>query len=51
MLHAHLSRIIAARDQDVLYVTGPGHGAGPGCAWLEGTLRQQMADALAELTR
>ncbi|GAA0711565.1 hypothetical protein GCM10010199_09090 [Dactylosporangium roseum] len=39
LLYAHLSRIIAARGQDLLYVTGPGHG-GPGLvanAWLEGT--------------
>src|SRR5689334_13609356 len=39
LLYAHLSRIIAARGQDMLYVTGPGHG-GPGLvanAWLEGT--------------
>ena len=39
MLYAHLSRIIAARGQDLIYVTGPGHG-GPGLvanAWLEGT--------------
>jgi xylulose-5-phosphate/fructose-6-phosphate phosphoketolase len=39
LLYAHLSRIIAARGQDLVYVTGPGHG-GPGLvanAWLEGT--------------
>jgi xylulose-5-phosphate/fructose-6-phosphate phosphoketolase len=39
LLYAHLSRIIAASDQDLLFVTGPGHG-GPGLvanAWLEGT--------------
>jgi xylulose-5-phosphate/fructose-6-phosphate phosphoketolase len=39
LLYAHLSRIIAARGQDMIYVTGPGHG-GPGLvanAWLEGT--------------
>jgi xylulose-5-phosphate/fructose-6-phosphate phosphoketolase len=39
LLYAHLSRIIAARGQDLIYVTGPGHG-GPGLvanAWLEGT--------------
>ena len=39
LLYAHLSRIIAARGQDMLYVTGPGHG-GPGLvanAYLEGT--------------
>jgi xylulose-5-phosphate/fructose-6-phosphate phosphoketolase len=36
---AHLNRIIAERDQDLIYVVGPGHG-GPAAvahAWLEGT--------------
>jgi xylulose-5-phosphate/fructose-6-phosphate phosphoketolase len=39
LLYAHLSRVIAARGQEMIYVTGPGHG-GPGLvanAWLEGT--------------
>jgi xylulose-5-phosphate/fructose-6-phosphate phosphoketolase len=39
LLYAHLSRLIAQRGQDLIYVTGPGHG-GPGLvanAWLEGT--------------
>jgi len=39
LIYAHLNRIIAGRDRDVLYVTGPGHG-GPGLVanvWLEGT--------------
>ncbi len=39
LLYAHLSRIIARRGQDMMYVIGPGHG-GPGRvanAWLEGT--------------
>jgi xylulose-5-phosphate/fructose-6-phosphate phosphoketolase len=39
LLYAHLSRIVARRGQDMIYVTGPGHG-GPGLvanAWLEGT--------------
>jgi xylulose-5-phosphate/fructose-6-phosphate phosphoketolase len=39
LLYAHLSRIVAARSQEVIYVTGPGHG-GPGLVantWLEGT--------------
>ena len=38
-LYAHLNRIIAARRQKMIYVTGPGHG-GPGLVanvWLEGT--------------
>jgi xylulose-5-phosphate/fructose-6-phosphate phosphoketolase len=39
LLYSHLSRIVAERGQDLIYVTGPGHG-GPGLvanAWLEGT--------------
>src|SRR5438874_396478 len=39
IIYAHLSRVIAARGQQVIYVTGPGHG-GPGLVanvWLEGT--------------
>ncbi len=39
LLYAHLNRVIRARDLDVLYVTGPGHG-GPGLvanAYLDGT--------------
>src|SRR5579871_3111944 len=38
-LYAHLNRLIAARDLDMIYITGPGHG-GPGLvanAYLEGT--------------
>src|SRR3546814_10289765 len=38
-IYAHLNRIIRARDTDLLYVCGPGHG-GPGMVantWLEGT--------------
>jgi xylulose-5-phosphate/fructose-6-phosphate phosphoketolase len=38
-IYAHLNRLIGARDLDVLYVTGPGHG-GPGLVantYLEGT--------------
>jgi xylulose-5-phosphate/fructose-6-phosphate phosphoketolase len=39
LIYAHLNRIIAARGQNMLYITGPGHG-GPGLlanVWLEGT--------------
>ncbi|TMM39783.1 MAG: phosphoketolase family protein [Actinobacteria bacterium] len=39
IIYAHLNRVIAARGQQVIYVTGPGHG-GPGLVanvWLEGT--------------
>ena len=38
-IYAHLNRAILARDVDVLYVCGPGHG-GPGMVantWLEGS--------------
>ncbi|HET9123455.1 MAG TPA: phosphoketolase family protein [Solirubrobacteraceae bacterium] len=38
-VYAHLNRLIRARDLNVIYVTGPGHG-GPGLvanAYLEGT--------------
>ncbi len=39
IIYAHLNRVIAARQQRTIYVTGPGHG-GPGLVanvWLEGT--------------
>ena len=39
LLYAHMNRMIKARDLDVLYVTGPGHG-GPALvanAYLDGT--------------
>jgi xylulose-5-phosphate/fructose-6-phosphate phosphoketolase len=39
LIYTHLNRIIAARGQQMIYVTGPGHG-GPGLVanvWLEGT--------------
>jgi xylulose-5-phosphate/fructose-6-phosphate phosphoketolase len=39
LLYTHLNRIISQRGQEVLFVTGPGHG-GPGVVanvWLEGT--------------
>src|SRR5512144_2236687 len=45
-LYAHLNRVIAARDLDMIYVTGPGHG-GPGIvanAWLEGTYSEVYPD-------
>jgi len=38
-IYVHLNRVIRARDVDVLYVCGPGHG-GPGMvanSWLEGS--------------
>ncbi|HKE73353.1 MAG TPA: phosphoketolase family protein, partial [Acidimicrobiales bacterium] len=39
LLYAHLNRVIRARDLDMIYICGPGHG-GPGMvanAYLEGT--------------
>jgi xylulose-5-phosphate/fructose-6-phosphate phosphoketolase len=39
LLYAHLNRIISASSQDMIFVTGPGHG-GPGLlanTWLEGS--------------
>src|SRR3989440_2593171 len=42
LIYAHLNRVIAARQQEMIYVTGPGHG-GPGLVanvWLEGTYSQ-----------
>src|SRR5437660_8063385 len=38
-VYVHLNRVIKARDLDMIYVAGPGHG-GPGLVantWLEGT--------------
>jgi xylulose-5-phosphate/fructose-6-phosphate phosphoketolase len=38
-VYAHLNRVIKARDLDMIYIAGPGHG-GPGVVantWLEGT--------------
>ncbi len=38
-LYVHLSRLVALREIDAIFVTGPGHG-GPGivaCSYLEGT--------------
>jgi xylulose-5-phosphate/fructose-6-phosphate phosphoketolase len=45
-IYAHLNRAIMARDLDMMYVMGPGHG-GPGpvaAAWLEGTYSEVYAD-------
>ena len=39
LVYVHLNRLIRARDLNVIYVTGPGHG-GPGLlanTWMEGT--------------
>jgi len=45
-VYAHLNRVIAARDLDMIYVIGPGHG-GPGlvaAAYLEGTYSEVYSD-------
>ena len=45
-IYAHLNRAIAARELDMMYVMGPGHG-GPGpvaAAWLEGTYSEIYSD-------
>ena len=45
-VYAHLNRTIIARDLDMMYVIGPGHG-GPGLvasAWLEGTYSEVYPD-------
>ncbi|WP_440070885.1 phosphoketolase family protein, partial [Streptosporangium sp. OZ121] len=43
---AHLNRIITERDQDMIYIAGPGHG-GPAAvahAWLEGSYTERYPD-------
>jgi xylulose-5-phosphate/fructose-6-phosphate phosphoketolase len=43
-IYAHLNRVIRARDLDMIYVCGPGHG-GPGMVastWLEGSYTELM---------
>ena len=45
-VYAHLNRVIRARDLNMLYVAGPGHG-GPAVvanAWLEGTYTETYPD-------
>ena len=45
-VYAHLNRAIIARDLDMMYVIGPGHG-GPGlvaAAWLEGSYSEVYPD-------
>jgi len=49
MIYAHLNRVIKARDLNMIYVTGPGHGA-PGIVantWLEGS----YSDLYPNITR
>jgi xylulose-5-phosphate/fructose-6-phosphate phosphoketolase len=46
LVYAHLNRVIKARDLNVIYVTGPGHG-GPALVantWLEGTYSELYPD-------
>jgi xylulose-5-phosphate/fructose-6-phosphate phosphoketolase len=59
LLYAHLNPLIAERDLDAIFVTGPGHG-GPGLVantWLEGTYSEiypgvsQDGRGMAELFR
>jgi xylulose-5-phosphate/fructose-6-phosphate phosphoketolase len=43
---AHLNRVINERDQDMIYICGPGHG-GPAAlahAWLEGSYSERYPD-------
>src|SRR5690349_15363721 len=50
-LWAHLNRVIVARDLDVLFVTGPGHG-GPAVvatAWPEGTYSERFPDVSGDI--
>jgi acetate kinase len=45
-VYAHLNRVIRARDLDVVFLAGPGHGA-PGVlapVWLEGTYSEVYPD-------
>nr|PZN44371.1 MAG: phosphoketolase [Actinomycetota bacterium] len=46
LIFAHLNRIILERDQDMIYIAGPGHG-GPAAvafSWLEGTYSERYPD-------
>ncbi|GLQ53341.1 phosphoketolase family protein [Devosia nitrariae] len=45
-IYAHLNRVIARRDLDMIYICGPGHG-GPGMVantWLEGSYSEIYPD-------
>ena len=49
-LYAHLNRIIRARDLNIVFVAGPGHG-GPAVvanAWLDGTYSEVYPDITAD---
>ncbi|MBA8828629.1 phosphoketolase family protein [Alpinimonas psychrophila] len=50
-IYAHLNRSIMARDLDMMYIMGPGHG-GPGpvaAGWLEGTYSETYPDISQDL--
>ena len=50
LVYAHLNRVIVARDLDMIYVIGPGHGA-PGIvanAYLEGTYSEFYPDITSD---
>ena len=50
LIYAHLNRVIRARDLEVLYVCGPGHG-GPGLvanSWLEGSYTERYSGVTAD---
>ncbi|MEQ8691761.1 MAG: phosphoketolase family protein [Pseudomonadales bacterium] len=51
LIYTHLNRVIKARDLNVLYVAGPGHG-GPALvanAWLEGTYSEEYPNVSQNL--
>ncbi len=46
LVHAHLNRVISARDLNAIHITGPGHG-GPdtvACCWLDGSYSEVYRD-------
>ncbi len=50
-IQAHLNRIIARDDRDILFVCGPGHG-GPAilaCGWLDGGYQRIYPDVSRDL--
>ncbi len=51
-IYAHLNRIIAARDLNVLFIAGPGHGAPAvvASAWLDGTYSETYPDVSRDET-
>ena len=53
LIYAHLNRVIKARDLNMMYVIGPGHG-GPGIvanAYLEGTYSRGLSPHRRERRR